>query len=353
MAISLAPLFAMALTLYVGTYTDPQGSKGIYRTTLNLETGALSEAELAAETPAPSYIALRSDGKFLYAVNEFTDGEASAFAVENGSLRKLNTVKFDGKGPCHLSLDTSGKWLFVAGSSGTLNALPILEDGSLGPGSGHFQSSGGGPNKDRQEGPHMHFASQVGKYLYACNLGTDEVLTFPADGRLGKPISSCKSPPGSGPRHFVVSRDEKTLYVNNEMGMSVSVFDRNPANGQLRLVETVSTLQEGGPTKGMTTAAIRLHPRLPVLYVSNRGANSLAVFDVKPDGLLHLRSVVALPVNEPRDFDIDPSGRWLIVAGQKSGELVSLKLDEKTGLPGEVAGRCKVSKPVCVRLLDH
>jgi 6-phosphogluconolactonase len=356
----LLPLLTMAIlptsaetTMYIGTYTQPGGSKGIYRVRLNTETGALSEAELAAEATAPSYIVVRPDGKFLYAVNEYTGGEASAFAVEENALRKLNTVKFEGGGPCHISTDPKGKWLFVSAyGGGTLTILPILPDGSIGEATDNVKNSGSGPNKGRQEGPHMHFSTPVGKFVYACDLGTDEILAFSFDSQSGKLTASsprsAKTQPGSGPRHLVVHADGKTLYSNNEMTLGVSVFDRNTANGQLRLVQTVSTLPEGESINGKSTAAIRLHPSLKTLYVSNRGHNSVAIFGIQPDGKLQLKKVQTLDAKEPRDFAIDPSGKWLVVAGQSSDELVTYRIDAATGLLEQTGGRCKVPKPVCI-----
>ncbi len=351
----LPALLAMTITsppettLFVGTYTDPNGSKGIYRVHLNPETGALSPAELAAETTAPSYLCLRKDGKVLYAVNEYTGGEATAFAVENGALRKLNTAKFDGGGPCHASVTPDGKNLLVSAyGGGTLTSLPLSVDGSIADPSFTFRNEGAGPNKKRQEHPHMHSAAPVGDFVYACDLGTDEVLTFKLqDGKL-IPFRPGKTDPGAGPRHFVVSPDGKNLYANNEMTMGVSVFERNPTNGLLHLIQTETTLPNCDPDAGYSTAAIRLHPRLPVLYVSNRGHHSITIFDLKPSGTVERKGIYQLDVKNPRDFNIDPSGKWMIVAGQDSGDLVTLKLDAASGLPTATDHRTKVPKPVCV-----
>ncbi|MBC8064727.1 MAG: lactonase family protein [Chlorobia bacterium] len=350
-------LAAMTLTqfipMYIGTYTDPQGSKGIYRVELDLTKGSFTVPELAAETTAPSYVAVRPGGKSLYAVNEYSEGEASAFAIEPTGLRKLNTVKFDGRGPCHISMDAGGRWLFISAyGGGTMSILPIKADGSIGEATENFKNQGMGPNKGRQEAPHMHFAAPFGKFAYACDLGTDEVLVFGLNEETGKLAfvtpRAGKPEPGSGPRHFVIHPNGKTLYANNEMTLGVSVFDRNLDSGQLSLVQTISTLPYGEPIKGKSTAAIRIHPTLPVLYVSNRGHNSIAIFGIEPDGKLKLKVVHMLPVKEPRDFAIDPSGTWLVAAGQNSGELMSLRIDQATGELDPTIYRAKVPKPVCV-----
>lgn len=355
----LLPLLAMTAmpaptetTMFVGTYTDPNASKGIYRVSLNQETGALSSAALAAETTAPSYLCIRSDGKFLYSVNEYTGGEATAFAIENGTLRKLNTVTFEGGGPCHVSLDPTGKWLLVSGyGGGVLSVLTVQADGSLGGSAKLFKNKGSGPNQKRQEKPHLHFASFVGRFAYACDLGTDEVLAFAFENGSLTQLPSGKTEPGAGPRHFVVSRDGKNLYANNEMGMGVSVFERNPDTGKLSLIQTETTLPNCDPDLGFSTAAIRMHPRLPVFYVSNRGHHSISIFDIKPTGKVERKGIFQLDTKEPRDFNIDPSGAWMVVAGQNSDELVSVKIDPSSGLLTATEHRSKVPKPVCVAFL--
>lgn len=353
----LLPLIAMAVTptmpIYIGTYTDPQGSKGIYRVELDLTNGSFTEPELVAETVAPSYVVVHPGGKFLYAVNEYSEGEATAFAIESTGLKKLNTVKFDGRGPCHISSDPAGKWLFVSAyGGGTMTVLRIKPDGSIWDATDSFKNQGTGPNKGRQEAPHMHFAAPFGKFVYACDLGTDEVLTFGIDqqtGKLALATPRAGNPePGSGPRHFAVHQNGNTLYANNEMTLGVSVFDRNSDSGELNLVQTISTLPFGEPIRGKSTAAIRLHPTLPVLYVSNRGHNSIAIFGIEADGKLKLKVVHMLPIKEPRDVAIDPTGKWLVAAGQSSGELMSLRINPGSGELEPTEYRAKVSKPVCV-----
>ena len=338
-------------TIFVGTYTDPNGSKGIYRVRLNKGSGALSKPELAAEATAPSYLCMRADGKFLYAVNEYSDGEASAYAVKSGVLQKLNAVKFDGRGPCHISIAPNGKWLFVSAyGGGNVTVLPIEANGSIGAVADAFKNSGSGLNQKRQESPHAHFAGLVGSHLYACDLGTDQVLHFDFDGKGGRLRvgPSGKTEPGAGPRHFAVSRDGRHLYVNNEMGMGVSVFSRDPSSGALRLVQTHTTLEGQAITPSWSTAAVKVHPKLPVVYVSNRGHNSITLFDIQPDGSLAWRSVFSLDVAEPRDFAIDPNGTWMVVGGQKSGELHVLSIDPKSGDLSSTSHQAKIAKPVCI-----
>lgn len=345
-------------TMYIGTYTDPAGSKGIYRVMLDSETGQFSEPVLAAETTAPSYLAIHPSGKFLYSVNEYSAGEASAFEVQTDGLRKLNTVTFDSGGSCHISIDPSGKWAFISAyGGGTLSLLPILGDGSLGQLSDRFVNQGSGPNKQRQDRPHMHFAGtdRSGKFLYACDLGTDEILGFRLDDKPGKltPTPAMKAEPGAGPRHFAMDPRSGVLYCANELAMSVSVFRRDAHNGSLSLLQTSSALEEAEPKIGMSMAAIRVHPKQPFVYASIRGKDAITVFAIQPDGRLKLIKNLPAEVKEPRDFAIDPSGQWLVAAGQSSGDVTTLRVDPKTGLLTPSGYRVNIQKPVCIAFLPR
>src|ERR1700693_754290 len=172
--------------LYVGTYTR-QKSKGIYAWRLQPATGKLQPIGLVAETSNPSFLAVHPNGQFLYAANEDSHyqaqptGTVSAFAIDGatGKLTPLNKVISKGDGPCHVSLDRAGKWVFVANyGSGSIASYPVHEDGSLGEAVGFVQHTGSSVNHERQAGPHAHAAvpSQDGRFLLAADLGLDEVL---------------------------------------------------------------------------------------------------------------------------------------------------------------------------------
>jgi 6-phosphogluconolactonase len=343
------------LGFYVGTYTSKEGSKGIYHVRLDAKMGALSEPELAAEAEAPSFLALHPNGHFLYAVHESTGGEVSAYAVgADRKLRLLNTQNAKTGGPCHLSVDHAGKNLFTAGyGGGSFASLPIKADGSLGPVTSFIQNAGSGPDKGRQEGPHAHsiYAAKGDRYVYGCDLGTDEVLIFgfdPAKGELrpGSP-RSVKPLAGGGPRHLAFHPSGKYAFANNEMGNSVTAMSVDDSTGGLRPFQTVSTLPAGEGTKGKSTAEIACHPSGKWLYVSNRGHDSIAVFRIGTDGTMSLVEIEPAGVRIPRGFDIDPSGKWLVVAGQSSNDLVSFAIDGN-GRLRPVGSRVSIGKPVCV-----
>ncbi|AIE86730.1 lactonase family protein [Fimbriimonas ginsengisoli] len=356
------PLFLALSTVpheadfYIGTYTSANGSKGIYQARLNTATGAISEPELSVEVANPSYVALHPNGHFLYAVQEARSGEVSAFMVgHDRRLSLLNTQSFKGADPCHLSVTPSGHHLFAAAyTGGSVACFPIKSNGSLDVPSSVVQNSGSGPDKSRQEGPHAHaiYTDARGRFVYSCDLGTDELLAFRLDSKKGAltpavPRSS-KTPAGGGPRHLAFHPNGMFVYGNNEMGNSVTFYHEDPATGALTQIQTLSTLPEGVSGHGNSTAEIALHPNGKWLYVSNRGHDSIAVYEVGEDGRLTLSEVKQAGVKVPRGFGIDPSGKWLVVAGQASNDLTALAIDPHTGRLAAGASRVRLDKPVCV-----
>ena len=342
--------------LYVGTYTVGQASKGIYRVTLNTDSGTLSEPVLAGEAVNPSYLAIDPSKKFLYAVNESKAGEVGAFAIQSdGSLNFLGSQSSKGRDPCHLVVAPGDKSVLAANyTSGSLASFPIQADGSLAPADNVFQNQGTGPDKSRQEGPHMHavFADTRARYTYACDLGTDEILIYKFDAAKGEPELQnpvrTKSPHGSGPRHGVLNAQGRRLYVDNELMNTVSVFDVDQRTGGLKEIQNIPTLPEGLGHHGSRSAEIVLDPNGKWLYVSNRGYDSIAAFRVLSDGRLSLIEIKRLEVKEPRGFAVDPSGKWLVVGGQNSNDLQAIGIDPHSGALTSKGSKVPLPSPVCV-----
>ena len=341
---------------FVGTYTSPDGSHGIYRVALNVETGELAEPVLAGECAQPSFLALDSTGKNLYAVDESKEGKVNSFSVgADLNLSFLNSQPTLGPAPCHLSVTPGNKMVLAANyTGGDVVALPIKSDGSLDTSSSYFQNFGSGPYTERQEHSHMHSiqVDPAHRLCYACDLGTDELLLFPFDkiagtANLANPIR-VKTPAAAGPRHLVFHPKGKFVYVANELSCTVSAYKVDAKTGQLTDVQDIPTVP---PTVGphtSTVAEIALHPNGKYLYVSNRGYDSVACYEIARDGLLKPLDIKKLSVHQPRGFAIDPSGRWFVVGGQSSHDLVSLPLDPKTGLLGDEGKKVVVHSPVCL-----
>lgn len=348
-------------TFYIGTYTNG-GSQGIYRSTLDLETGQCSKPILAAKTENPSFLAIHSEGKHLYAVNEIgkykgkLSGSVSAFAIEqNGDLRFLNAQPSLGAAPCHLVLDGTGKHVLVANySGGNVASLP-LKKGKLGEASSMVQHTGASVNKSRQEQPHAHSinVSPDNKRAFVADLGLDKVLIYDFDantGQLGKQaVTAGLLAPGAGPRHVAIHGDH--LYVINEIHSTLTLLRYAQDEGTLTRIQTLSTLP--GSFHGTShTADVQLSPDRRFVYGSNRGHDSIAVFKiVDSSGALALVEIEPTQGKSPRNFAIDPSGKFLLAENQGSNTIVVFRIDPQTGALDPLEHQLRVPSPVCVKFL--
>jgi 6-phosphogluconolactonase len=342
---------------YVGTNTRENGSRGIYSGLLDTQTGALSGIELAAEAGNPSFLALAPGGKTLYAALESGGGAVGAYRVEaDGKLSALNTASSGGDGACHVSVDHAGKHVFVANyGGGNISALAIEPDGSLGKSTAFVQFSGSGPHPGRQKKSYAHaiYSDAGDDFVYACDLGSDRVWSFQFDKAAGTlkatPKEAGQVPPGGGPRHLAIHPNGRFAYANNEMGLSVTTFARDPATGELTVLGTVPTSEKlTGPAAGVTTAEIICHPNGKWLYVSSRGDDIIAVYSIAEDGSLKLIENAPAGVQLPRGMGLDPSGQWLVVGGQKDDRLTTLKIDQATGKLTPSGHTVEAFAPICI-----
>lgn len=349
--------------VYVGTYTY-RASKGIYAFELNLHTGETTPPRLVAETFQPSFLALHPSRRFLYAVNELwgggKEGMVSAFAVEpeTGSLTFLNQQSSKGVGPCHLTVDKTGKWVLVANyGSGGVSVLPVLPDGRLGEATCVIQHEGKSVNPQRQEGPHAHSVNldPANKFAIVADLGIDKLLVYRFDSAKGT-LTPHEPPfvataPGAGPRHVAFHPNGKFVYAINELNSTVTAYRYDEATGILAEVQTVSTL----PTDfsgNNTTAEVQVHPSGRFLYGSNRGHDSIAIFAIESKtGKLTLVGHQLTKGRTPRHFGIDPTGTYLLAANQDSDTISLFRIDLQTGKLQPMEQMVEVSNPVCVKFL--
>ena len=340
---------------YIGTYTKPDGSKGIYRSVLDTDTGKLTPPALVAETPNPTFLAIHPRGGFLYAANETSPGEVSAYATAaDGTLTFLNKQSAKGGGTCHIITDPAGKNVLVANyGTGSVAVLPITADGSLAEASSFDQHTGSSADPARQKEPHAHsiYVDPAGKFAYACDLGTDKIYGYQYDAAHGTLMpdetATGTVAPGSGPRHLALHPTQDTAYVINEMLSTITAFRRDPASGALTAFGTVSTLPAGF-TGNSSTAEIFIHPSGKYLYGSNRGHDTIAAYAIASDGQLALIGHTPIGGKVPRNFALDPTGRWLLAAGQDSGDITVFKIDPATGQLAPTGARAEVGAPVCL-----
>ncbi|MBC7771405.1 MAG: lactonase family protein [Pyrinomonadaceae bacterium] len=352
------------LRVYFGTYTN-KDVKGIYMSELDMKTGKLSEAVLAAETTSPAFLAIHPSKKYLYCVSEISNfdgkktGAVGAFAIDpkTGLLTALNKVSSAGAGPCHLTVDKTGKSVLVANyGAGSVASLPIGEDGKLGEAASAIQHKGSSVDKGRQEAPHAHSINldPANRFAFAADLGLDQVLIYKFDAT--KSTLTPNDPafgavaPGSGPRHFSFHPSGKFAYVCNEMTSGITAFSYDAEKGSLTSMQTLSTLPE--PVKGNSTAECVVHPSGKFVYVSNRGHDSLAIFQIdQATGKLTAAGHQKTGGKTPRNFGIDPTGQFILAANQGSHDVHVFRVNWETGLLTATGSSIKVGSPVCVRFV--
>lgn len=345
--------------LYVGGYTSgAQGEIegiGVYR--FDPETGGIEHVETAGGIVNPSFLAVGADGKNVYSVAESpAAGSVVAYArdPETGTLRELNRQSSEGIGPCHVSIDGSGRYVLAANyGSGGIAACPIGEGGRLEAATGAIQHEGSSVNPDRQAGPHAHMIAQTpdGQYVYATDLGADRIFGYTLEASTGElvpaPDAGASAEPGAGPRHFAFSPDGQTVYVINELDSTLSRYAYDAGSGRLDPRQTVSTLPEGFDGEN-SCAQVVVSPDGRFVYGSNRGHDSIAVWAVGEDGELSLLRHVPAGGKTPRNFALDPSGGWLLVANQDSDTVAVMRRDPESGLPEEPGTVHNVPSPSCL-----
>jgi 6-phosphogluconolactonase len=350
--------------VFIGPYTAKGGSEGIYRCSFDTNTGKLGQPELAAKATSPSFLNVSADSKFLYAVGETAGGGkrkgggVMAFKLDaaTGQITLINSQDTLGGGPCHVSVDPSGKLVFVANyGGGSSCAYKVNADGGLSESIAFHQYEGKSVNTSRQEKPHTHCTmfNNAGTHCFIVDLGIDKVMVHPVQPNEGKVAAAMTIdlPTGSGPRHIAINSDDTIAYVNGELDMTVNVVKLDLKAGKFEVLQSLSTVPEGKPMPGYSTAEVRIHPNGKFVYVSNRGQNSIAAFAVQAGGKLKAIGHITGAIKTPRNFNIDPSGQWMLIANQDGDTVRVYKLDPKTGLATETDSVVKVAKPVCVKFV--
>jgi 6-phosphogluconolactonase len=356
------------LRVYVGTYTSPGTSQGIYMLELDPASGTLTDRGLAGEMVNPSYLAIHPSRRFLCAVGEVADYQGShggavvSFAIDEktGALTSVNHQSSKGPGPCYIAIDRAGKNALVANyGGGSVAVLPIGEDGSLDEASAFVQHAGTVADPKRQGGPHAHSINldAANRFAVVADLGLDKLLIYRFDSATGTLTPNdppfARLPPRSGPRHFAFHPDGRHAYAINEINCTVTAFDYDPETGTLKALQTVSTLPAGMPVKPSdSTAHVEVHPSGKFLYGSNRGHDSLAIFAIDAEtGKLSPVGRQPTGGKTPRNFGIDPTGSILLAANQGSGTVVAFRVDRATGKLTPTGQVVKVPAPVCVKFM--
>lgn len=363
------------LYAYVGTYTRPirfgtdevldGRGEGIYVFRVNPSSGALEPCDIMKEVVNPSFLALNPEKCFLYAVNETKEykgeptGTVSSFSVdpEEGEFEPLNERPTRGADPCHVTVDKTGSYVFVANfGNGSVSVYPVMEDGSLGEFAEFVQHQGSGAEPSRQEGPHAHSVTlnQTNRYAYVSDLGVDKVMIYrfdPKNGKLRpKDGQHFEAKPGAGPRHFKFHPNNRYAYLINELDSTLVAFSYDEENGALTEIQTVSTLPEDFKGKS-TCAEVQVSPSGRYVYGSNRGHDSIVIYRFDPrTGELSYVAHESSQGKTPRHFSIDPTARFLLVANQDSNTIVTFRVDQKSGELEDTGQVTDVPTPTCVKI---
>jgi 6-phosphogluconolactonase len=347
--------------LIVGTYTNKSKTNGIHVYAFDNVSGNLAYRSQTLGLTDPSFLTVSPDNKKIYAVSEVGDGQAtvSAFSFEprQGNLMILNQVSAGGNGPCYISMDKAGTLVFVGNyGSGSLSATRVTAGGLLTEDTQVIQHYGASVDRVNQAKPHVHSVvlSPDQKYLFASDLGTDKVYTYRVDKNAKVPLVPGSVPfvdikRGSGPRHFTFHPNGKYAYLILELNAEIAAFDY--ADGKLTPKQYITMLPKGFK-KGVEAADIHVSPDGKFLYGSNRSdANDIVIYSILKDGKLKYAGRQSAGVETPRNFAIDPTGKFLLVANMTGNNVTVFERNTKSGLLTMTNKKVLVDSPVCLQFV--
>lgn len=355
----VASAHAQTVDVWIGTGGKP--SQGIYHGSLDTMAGKLSESRLVAEMNGPGFLAMHPKLPMLYAVGGLAgDQVVASFRIEqtgkNASLTFVNSQPIGDGGATHLSISNNGKTIVTAQyGGGSVAAFAVADDGSIMKRTQLIKHTGGSKAvAGRQDGSHAHWAgfSPDQKFAFVPDLGLDQVVIYRVDTDNATLTSHGfgQLAAGAGPRHMKFHNNGKWIYVLNELDYTVSLFDWDSQAGTMTLRQTVPTVakEELDRLQFKSCSEIRVHPSGKFVYAANRGHDSITVFQVADDGKLTSIQVEPVRGATPRNFNLDPSGKWLLAAGQDSHTLACFVVDESTGRITYNRSIISTPSPICV-----
>ncbi len=352
-----APIYAQNIDVWLGT-----AKTGIYHSTLNIESGKLSNPTLASETSGAGFLAMHPNGQILYSTNRENDGSVTAFSIINSDpakaphLKQLQSIPTGDGGAACVAIDKLGKVLMSAqyrgGSTSTYRLKPNGDLLSRAANIGH--GKGSGINAKRQASAHPHWVgtSPDNQYLLVPDLGTDQVFQYQLNTDSGEISlqSKISLPPGSGPRHMKFHPTGNYAFVLNELTLTITVFRYDQSSGRFQEIQNIETLPANLKDRHLNSAAeIRVHPNGKFVYSSNRGHDSISVFKFSPEkNKLEFVERESVRGSWPRNFNLEPSGKWLLAAGQHSNTLAVFEIDQDSGELTYARQIVNLPAPICV-----
>jgi 6-phosphogluconolactonase len=377
---SLLALSAMILFNCAGT-TDPGesisfyvgSSKGdlshsIYLCKLDPSVGSLTVVDSFAGAKGGSYLDLSPGAEFLYAINQASIDQENSFSSVTSfaldpvsqALELINSQSSEGSGICHIHCNKEGDYIFAANyGSGHATAFPVKENGEIAPASSVVVGDCSGPVESRQKGPHAHqvMLDPGQKFLLVPDLGCDKVLIYAFDDENGSLTpnpnqASFDLAPGAGPRHLAFHPDGSSLYIVNEINSTITACTYDASTGSIAEINTESTVEASH--EGMKyPAAVRVHPNGKFVYASTRGENScISTFRINSDRSVSRIQVMEQVPNWPRDFNVDPSGKYMLVAGERSDNIRLYNIDAASGLLSESSSMLDLPAPASILFIQ-
>lgn len=346
--------------MLVGGYATPE-EEGVKVYRFDEATGNAKYITGLKGISNPSYLTPSVDGERIYAVGEDEGKTSTANAIrfdkEQETLTLLNSQPTDGAAPCYIQLSPSGKFVITANYfGGSITVFPLDKEGKLKPDTRLISFIGNGPDKERQNQPHVHCVEFTPdhKYLLANDLGTDQIHIFPVSEAMTDGVAhslldeskeyNVKVEPESGPRHICFHPNQKYAYLINEISGKVITFSYE--NGKLNALQYIEADTIGAKGSG----DIHISPDGKFVYASNRlQADGIAIFAVDQEKGTLTKAGYQLTDIHPRNFIITPNGRYLLVACRDSNTIQVFNRDKVTGLLKDTGKSIKTDKPVCLK----
>ena len=341
--------------LFAGGFTKGD-EKGMYVFEFS-RNGTLELISQSDVGPSPSYFCFSDRNRLIYALNEVMEFRGNfggglttlRYDIKNGLFEKLNEMLIPYAGPCYISMSPDSGYLFIANyPNGSVVVVRLDETGV--PESITDTILYVKEEPDRSNA-HMIISDPAGKRIYVTDLGLNRIMIYNFDTEKGK-LQEIENglipvPAGSGPRHFTFNEDGSKLYLINEHGSTIMVFDTDEQAG-LKLLQTEST-RNPEFIENNYCADIHIGKDGKYLYGSNRGENTIVVYKIAEDGLLTFAGRVSCGGNWPRNFVIDPTGKFLLVGNQKSDKISVFRINKKTGLPEGPVASAEMKMPACLK----
>jgi len=342
--------------LFVGGFTKP-GEKGLSIFAFNKRNGDLKLISQSDVGQNPSYFYYSGEKRLMYVLNEvmnfngvFGGGLTTLkYDDENGHFEKLNEILIPYAGPCYISMSPDSGFLFIANyPNGSVAVVKLDGDGIPETITDTILYVKEEPDRSHA---HMILSDPAGERVYVTDLGLDRILIYEFDAISGKLMLLVNGivslPKGTGPRHFTFNAGGTKMYVINELGSKMMVFNVDEQGG-LKLEQTLPTIRDSYEENNYC-ADIHIGKKGEFLYGSNRGENTIVTYRIGADGLLTLAGHTSCGGDWPRNFVIDPSGKYLLVGNQKSDSVSVFRIDRETGLPIEPDKDFKVVMPACLK----